>query len=41
MDERTVEELFPHPVGLAVLRAVTEAVDAIGEHEVRVDAPPA
>jgi hypothetical protein len=36
MDERTVEELFPHPVGLAVFRAVTEAVDAIGEHEVRV-----
>jgi uncharacterized protein DUF5655 len=36
VDERAVDELFPHEAGRAVLRAVAEAVAAIGEHEVRV-----
>lgn len=36
MDEHAVAELFPHPLGLGVLRAVADAVDAIGDHEVRV-----
>jgi Domain of unknown function (DUF5655) len=36
VDERVVDELFPHEPGRAVLRAVADAVGAIGEHEVRV-----
>jgi len=35
-DGRRIEELFPHEAGRAVLRAVTDVVEALGEHEVRV-----
>ena len=36
MDGRAVDELFPHEAGRAVLRAVADAVAAIGANEVRV-----